>query len=87
MLSKKSLRESRLDFILGDSNARVGADHNSWPTWLGCFGIGKMNENGQRLLEFCCYCGLCSATRSLIQSLNTKFPGDIQDRSIGISLI
>ena len=41
-------------FIFGDFNARVGADHSSWPTCLGHFGIGNMNENGQRLLELCC---------------------------------
>ena len=26
---------------------------------LGHFGVGKMNENGQRLLELCCHHGLC----------------------------
>ncbi|XP_063598208.1 uncharacterized protein LOC134774742 [Penaeus indicus] len=36
--------------LLEDFNARVGADHNTWPTCLGQFGVGKMN-NGQRLLE------------------------------------
>ena len=46
-------------FIAGDFNARVGVDHNSWPTCLGQFGIGKMNENDQRLLELCCHHGLC----------------------------
>ena len=39
--------------VLGDFNARVGADHDSWPSCLGQFGVGKMNENGQRLLELC----------------------------------
>ena len=39
--------------LLGDFNARVGDDYKSWPTCIGQFGIGKMNENGQRLLEFC----------------------------------
>lgn len=46
-------------FILGDFSARVGVDHNSWPSCLGHFGFGMINENGQHLLEFCSYHGLC----------------------------
>ncbi|XP_069181296.1 craniofacial development protein 2-like [Procambarus clarkii] len=46
-------------FLLGDLNARVGSDHSSWPSCLGQFGFGKMNENGQCLLEFCCRHDLC----------------------------
>uniref|UniRef100_A0A2C9KWR2 Endonuclease/exonuclease/phosphatase domain-containing protein n=1 Tax=Biomphalaria glabrata TaxID=6526 RepID=A0A2C9KWR2_BIOGL len=45
--------------LLGDFNARVGSDHTTWPDCLGLFGIGKMNENGQRLLEFCTFYKLC----------------------------
>ena len=33
--------------LLDNFNARVGADNNSWPSCLGPFGVGKMNENGQ----------------------------------------
>ena len=47
--------------LLGDFNARVGADHDTWPSCLGQFGVGKMNENGQRLLELCTYHDLCIA--------------------------
>ena len=47
--------------LLGDFNARVGADQRSWPSCLGEFGIGKMNDNGQRLLELCAYHNLCIA--------------------------
>ena len=40
-------------FILGNFNARVGNQWTQWPRALDYHGIGKMNENGQRLLEFC----------------------------------
>ncbi|CAG5114795.1 unnamed protein product [Candidula unifasciata] len=46
-------------FILGDFNARVGALHSSWRSCMGHFGLGKMNENGERLLELCCLHNLC----------------------------
>ena len=45
--------------LLGDFNARVGADHESWPSCRGQFGVGKMNENGQRLLDLCTFHDLC----------------------------
>ena len=41
-------------YLLGDFNARVGSDWQAWLTCLGYFGVGKLNENGQRLLELCC---------------------------------
>ena len=45
--------------LLGDFNARVGTDCDSWPTCLGKHGVGKMNGNGQRLLELCTFNNLC----------------------------
>ena len=53
-------------FLLGDFNARVGADHDSWPRCIGRFGVGKLNDNGQRLLELCSFHDLCLT--------NTFFP-------------
>ncbi|XP_068703763.1 craniofacial development protein 2-like [Montipora foliosa] len=46
-------------YLLGDFNARVGTDWQAWPTCLGHFRFGRMNKNGQRLLELCCHHGLC----------------------------
>lgn len=45
--------------LLGDFNARVGSDHLAWPDCLGPFGVGSINENGQRLLELCSANHLC----------------------------
>ena len=72
--------------VLADFNARVSADHDSWPSSLGQFGVGKMNENGQRLLGLCTFHDLCIQTPSA-PSLNTRFCGDTRAQSTGISWI
>ena len=54
-----SVRDTERLLLLGDFNARVGHDHSAWPDCLGLFGIGNINENGQRLLEFCSMNHLC----------------------------
>ena len=54
-------------FLMSDFNARVGADHDSWPSCDGQFGVGKMNENGQRLLELSTFRDLC-----ITDSFHTK---------------
>lgn len=37
----------------------MGSNLDSWPSCIGHFGIGNLNENGQRLLELCSYHNLC----------------------------
>ena len=39
--------------LLGDFNARVGKRNDIWRGVLGCHGVGKMNDNGLRLLSLC----------------------------------
>ena len=55
----KSLPSQEIVVLLGDLNARVGTDHESWPVCLGHYGVGKLNSNRQRLLELCTYHKLC----------------------------
>ncbi|XP_047002619.1 craniofacial development protein 2-like [Schistocerca americana] len=58
--------------ILGDFNARVGNDFATWPDCLGKHGVGKMNENGLRLLEFCPKYQLCVTNTHFKSKLNHK---------------
>jgi len=40
--------------LLGDFNAKVGGDqHDTWPEVVGRYGLGKANERGLQLLQFC----------------------------------
>ena len=38
---------------MGDLNAKVGADHNTWTPSMDKYGLGKANSRGDNLLVFC----------------------------------
>ena len=62
LLLEEALRKSPTSdslLILGDFNARVGCNSAAWESVLGPHSIGSMNENGQRLLEFCANHKMC----------------------------
>ena len=54
--------------LLGYFNARVGSDHQSWPSCIGHHGTGRMIDNGQCVLELCSFHGLC-ITNTFVQSM------------------
>nr|XP_054755300.1 craniofacial development protein 2-like [Lytechinus pictus] len=39
--------------VMGDLNAKVGNNNTSYDRAMGKYGCGVMNENGERLVEFC----------------------------------
>ena len=45
--------------LMGDFNARVGSDHESWENTIGRHGFGNVNSNGTRLLSLCAQNELC----------------------------
>ena len=47
-----SIPPTDMVIVLGDFNARVGTDTDTWYTVLGPHGVGNINGNGQRLLDF-----------------------------------
>ena len=52
--------------LVGDFNARVGSDTNTWPNVVGNHGFGAQNEQGLMLLQLCARFGL-SITNTLFQ--------------------
>ena len=69
----KHIPNNEVLILLGDFNARVGNDQGSWPDCLGHFGVGKCNENGQRLLELCTYHHLCITNTFFGVKLHHRF--------------
>ncbi|XP_038073007.1 uncharacterized protein LOC119741328 [Patiria miniata] len=59
--------------VLEDFNARVGNDYGNWPDCHGNQGVGRMNNNGQRVLELCVAQRLCVT--------NTYFAGRISHKT------
>ncbi|KAL9977741.1 hypothetical protein ACROYT_G015180 [Oculina patagonica] len=39
--------------VTGDLNAKMGEDNEGWEKVMGKHGLGRMNENGERLAKFC----------------------------------
>ena len=44
--------------LMGDFNAHVGTDTDTWKGVIGKHGVTGLNENGRYLLQFCCSNGL-----------------------------
>ena len=53
-------------FIMGDFNCKVGNLHIDYPVAIGKHTVGKGNERGELLAEFC--------TRNNLVVTNTRFP-------------
>ena len=63
-------KEEKL-IILGDFNARVGQEHQTWDA-LGRYGIGKANNNGLLLLQLCSELDLVISNTFFRQKLKHK---------------
>lgn len=71
----RSIPSTEQVVLLSDFNTRVGADSGPWPSCLGQFRVGKMNEDRQRLLEHCTDYSYSPPTLSLRPNPNTRHLG------------
>jgi hypothetical protein len=49
----RKVKRSEITMVMGDLNAKVGADNKSFEYIMGKHGLGIMNENGERFIELC----------------------------------
>ena len=85
----KEVHSTNILVILGDFNAKVGkSDHQDI---MGKFGMGKRNERGERLMNFCEKHNVCITNTFFqhpIRRLYTwKSPGDVKRNQIDYILI
>ena len=82
---RRGIPSQKQPLLLGDFNARVGADHDCWlPTF---YGYGRVNENGQKLLKYAHFESYASCTPSSRWNSSTRCPGGIPRPSTGFSWI
>ena len=60
--------KSDILLIMGDLNAKVGEDNSQWETVMGKYGIGNINDRGEKLLTFCATNDLCLTNTMFKQS-------------------
>ena len=58
--------------LLGDFNARVGTDHQTWEGVTGSEGVGKCNSNGLLLLRKCAEHKITDHQHSLLSTNSQK---------------
>ena len=44
-----------VNVVMGDLNAKVGCDNSSLEQIMGSHGVGEVNDNGERLQDFCAF--------------------------------
>ena len=51
----EQLPKKDVNIVMGDANAKIGSDNTGYEFTMGCNGLGQMNENGERLANFCAF--------------------------------
>lgn len=74
-----------MNVVMGDLNAKVGKDNTNRGKVMGSHGVGVMNDNGERLCDFCRTNGLVitgSRTKRSTRRLGGHQKGRQRTRSI-----
>ncbi|RUS80216.1 hypothetical protein EGW08_012012 [Elysia chlorotica] len=85
----KQVKSTDILIIMGDLNAKVG--NTPYPPTVGRFGLGKQNERGERLIQFCEEHQLIIANTHFKQTARKlytwKSPGDVSRNQIDYIMI
>ena len=49
------LKEKDMTILMGELNAKIGSDNSGYEEVMGRQGLGRMNENGEMLADFCAF--------------------------------
>ena len=44
-----------VNIVMGDANAKIGNENIGYENFMGQHGLGKMNDNGERLVNLCAF--------------------------------
>jgi exonuclease III len=75
----QSVSSKHLTIVMGDFNAKVGNEHQDWPSCLGKFGLESCNANGERLLQFCTVPNLSITNIMFRHKFNKKWTWSSED--------
>ena len=63
-----------MTILIGDLNAKIGSDNSGYDEVMGRQGLGKINENGKILADFCAFNNINTEDANKNTDLHQQMP-------------